>query len=211
MPVRTIRQTAMSITGFRKPPGQPRIAFESKLESNFLALMLFDPTVAEIEEQPFAIEYLTLTGRVGVYHPDFRIKFHLPKPETICEVKQRAILKHTWKEARLRFAAGRRFAQNRGMTFRLVTESTVATPRARNARKLLPFRRPLTDDGDVRLVRDAAADPANHTLEDILRSLPSALKNRDRWLAALWHLIATFAIPIDLDADLSTRAVILRR
>lgn len=170
---------------------------ESALERDFVILSSFiDPDV-RITSQPVTIRYAH-DGAERRYTPDFLIDWSDGSAELV-EIKYRADLREAWDRLRPSFGAGRDWARNRGVRFRIATERGIRVPLLDNARRLLPLRAaPL----DPVLARAAMA-----TVETMPVPTFGALVNeleapRDQALAVVWRLIARGRLLADLSCPI---------
>lgn len=97
------------------------VHWDSYLERDFIRLADFDPEVAEMYFQPLCIKYSHM-GRTKRYYPDFKIASpngHI----SIVEVKPVKYLLHPKNV--LKYEVGRRFCEERGWTYVVVTEEQI--------------------------------------------------------------------------------------
>ena len=116
--------------------GKRPIAFESKLEADFITLISSYPDVTSIEEQPISIFYQDKDRKSRRYTPDFLIKRYGAAP-VLVEVKPSRFV-----NARLepKLNAGRQHAASRGWAFEVWTEKEIKIPRLKNAQFFASFR-----------------------------------------------------------------------
>jgi hypothetical protein len=143
MPVRHLRPTSRSVTGYRAAPGTRSIACESTLERDFVTLTLFDPAVIAIEAQPLTITWHDTNGRERRYTPDFLVERR--DRTLLVEVKPAAVLEEQRDALRPKYAAARAFAMRRGWRFEISTEREIRIPRLVNAKILLDLRNHPSD------------------------------------------------------------------
>lgn len=202
MPVRKIPRSHGSLTGLHAhPTGDRAIAFESSLERDFITLMLFEPDVVRVEEQPVRIP--VAAGRS--YVPDFLVR-RRERPSTLVEVKPRELLTRDGEKLQEKFAAAKDFAAARGWRFEVWTEEQVRTPRLQNARFLLPYRRRSADAGLAARILAAVMEMGQAEADAVLERAFHTDDERARGLATLWHLVALGRLNADLDVPLSGRA-----
>lgn len=200
MPVRRIPHSRRSVTGIVTGGGRS-LRVESTLERDFATLSLFDRDIVSIEEQPVCVRYRH-EGRARRYTPDFLVR-HWAAPPRLIEVKYLADLTKNEDRYAPGFAAARQYAADRGWNFEVATEADIRTPRLENARFLLPHRSTHPDEAMCANILDAAAGGSS-----TVRVLVNAVAGEDRvaratTLQALWHLVATFAITVDLDLSIT--------
>ena len=205
-PVREIQSGHRGIRGVAPVAGR-QVAFESALERDFLALLAFDPLVADVREQPVRIEFANGPGgRVRRYTPDFLVlsASTAGRPrQVLYEVKYLADLRAEWATRKPAFLAARRHARGQGLRFSIVTEAQIRGPRLDNARFLTGYLDRRRDEVvEERLLRALAT--AGETMPRTL--LASALpdqESRVTAIAQLWRLLALRRIHADLSQPLT--------
>ncbi len=200
MPVRRIPHSRRSVTGIVTSGGRS-LRVESTLERDFATLSLFDRDIFGVEEQPVCVRYLH-EGRARRYTPDFLVR-HLSAAPRLIEVKYLADLAKNEDRYAPGFAAARQYAAGRGWSFEIATEADIRTPRLENARFLLPHRSTHPDEVMRSNILGAAAGGS-----PTVRALVNAVAGEDQVarataLQALWHLVATFVITVDLDTPIT--------
>lgn len=208
MPVRKIPKNYRNVTGIAahgKADGPA--AFESTLERDFIALLEFDPHVASFEVQPVKLKWQDDKGVARSYTPDVLVTFYGREelfPLILYEVKYRSELKRAWPDLRPKFKAAIHYAKANGWRFKLVTEVEIRSPYLQNARFLLPFLRqalPSTEDQQCLLVQLASLEQT--TPAELLTILSNDQWEQARLLPALWYLVATQQVGIDLEQALT--------
>lgn len=196
-PARTIGTSRRSITG-RVAIGGTSIPFESSLERDFLIMLDFDPSVADVLEQPIRITYQGADGRERHYTPDFVVEYDGGE-RVVYEVKYRSNLKEEWHTLKPRFRAAIRYAKRNGMHFSIMTEVEIRqSPYLANAKFLRPYRDCAPNLAiDEHLVRTLAT-LGETTPEALLVAAYWTLENRMRAMAPLWRLVAMGRIHADL-------------
>lgn len=195
-PVRKIPISHGSLTGRHANfLGNGAIGFESSLERDFVTLMLFDPSVASVTEQPVRILYRDATCKDRHYTPDYLVH-RLDQPSTLIEVKPSRFLT---EDLEPKFRAGRSYAGQRGWTFQVWTEKEIRTPRLENARFLLPYRSQPVSQDYTDAVSKTMADGVKQTVADVIDELNARGLDRGEALAALWHMISDGTVRADLD------------
>lgn len=201
MPVRFLRPTSRSVTGHRAAPSGRAIAYESTLERDFITLMLFDPAVSDIDEQPLTIAWTDAAGKPRRYTPDFLLR--RGGRSALIEVKPEAVLVAQAADLEPKFAAARAYAKTQGWRFEVWTEVKIRTSRLENAKFLLDYRRYPPDPGvAARLLKLTSAQSAPTVSSLLDEGFPDP-QDRARALSELWRLISTDAITIDLDTPLT--------
>lgn len=104
-PVRKIPKNYRNITGkFASKKTSKLIAYESKLERDFLYLFEFENYILDIVEQPMSIHY-KIGNSTRKYTPDFFLKTPVGHNNLIIEVKYHDDLKKTFRESKLKYQA----------------------------------------------------------------------------------------------------------
>lgn len=207
MPVRRVpRSYRGNLTGLHpNPSGGRSIAFESALERDFITLMLFDPDVVDVEEQPVRIPMPK--GRF--YTPDFLVTFRAG-PRSLVEVKPADVLVRDHEMLAPKCAAAEAYAAARGWTFSVWTEERIRIPRMENARFLLPYRKRCPDASLVDAILACSAEVVGGGAEKILMAAFTDTETRARALAVIWHLVAVGRLGADLDLPLTQQSPFLR-
>lgn len=200
MPVRRIPRSYHNVTGRKAGAlGSRAIAVESTLERDFVTLALFDPAVLSIEEQPLTIPLPPPARR---YTPDFLVRYRDGTADLV-EVKREQELNERAAELETKFVAARTYAHSRGWRFRVVTEREIRVPRLENARFLFPFRRRRINPGLLARLIIAAERAGIQRLGELLHRAFPDQGEHPHALPALWHLLATFRLAVDMDQVLS--------
>ena len=197
MPVRTIPRSYRNVTGRIAVAGSRSVAFESPLERDFILISQFTPGFADIEEQPVAIRLPN--GRR--YTPDFLVTWARRQPDLV-EVKPADKVSAMADK----LVPAQDYAEERGWRFLVVTDLNIRTPRLSNARFLLPFRCHTPDNRIVaRLLSIVEKAGSGITLGNLIGTVDGM--PRGLCLPALWHLVSTFRIAVDLDAPVTMASV----
>lgn len=188
------------ITGFQPSPAG-LADHESALERDFVTRVRFDDPAVVISSQPVTISFQDGAKRRR-YTPDFL----LHRSIELIEVKYEADLRENEPRLAPAFAAARAWAQERGGTFRVVTETEIRGARLDNARRLLPLRDVPLDVGVAAAALSAARGLASPTLGSVLALLQV---ERPLALATMWRLIARGALRVDLTVKITVDTAIL--
>lgn len=97
------------------------IHWESLLERDYIRLLEFDPTVIRYESQPLVIDY-AYKGKIYKYYPDFKI-ITTDHSARLVEVKPSKFINKP--ENRVKFEVGKRYCEQYGWTFQVVTEEQI--------------------------------------------------------------------------------------
>jgi hypothetical protein len=97
------------------------IHWESLLERDYVRLLEFDSTVIRYESQPLVINYF-YKGKSYEYYPDFKI-ITVDYRVMLVEVKPLKFINKP--ENRVKFEVGKRYCEQHGWTFQVVTEEQI--------------------------------------------------------------------------------------
>jgi transposase InsO family protein len=193
MPIRKIPISNRAVTGLHARSGA---RYESSLERDFFELMMADPAVDKVEEQPVKIIYITDDGESRRYTPDALVTFH-PNSATgravlplLCEIKYRDEYKEKFLELKGRFRVARRYARERGWRFRVVTDREIRTPRFATLRFLGGFKDRIPGEDQVQYVLGALPADGSATPATLLASLSPDIWKQAELLPILWWLVA---------------------
>lgn len=203
MPVRAIPRNYRSVTGRQFVPGLGRhVGFESTLERDFIMLCRFIPGFVDIDEQPVKVPL----GCGQSYVPDFLVTWKGTRRPDLVEVKPEKVLAEQFSRLESRFAAARQMAADNGWAFSIATEKSIRTSRLANARFLLPFLDRAVDEDICRRLTGVLADGRTCSLCTVLGTAFPNSQEFPKALPALWHLVATFRIAVDLDQPLTMKS-----
>lgn len=208
MPARKIPKNYRNVTGIAAhAKAKGHAAYESTLERDFITLLEFSPEVEAFEVQPVTLEWEDDANRARHYTPDTLVVFDQrndsPRKPWLCEVKYRDDLAENWRELRPKFKAAIRFAKTQGWRFRIITEQEVRTPKLENARFLLRYRDVIPDADLMQLVDDGLQELRETTPASLVQAICRDEWNRARLLPALWYMVATFQVGVDLQEPLN--------
>ncbi len=202
---RKIGYTYLSQSGYFSFRGMKEIAFESRLEKDFLTSFAFSDRVLDIEEQPFTLTYTNSQGRETVYTPDFMIVY---RPETmnvshfsktmIVEVKPREVLRKDFCTFKDRFKAMISYCQQNDMIFKIYDESKIHTLYFDNITRIMRYKRYHYDPVE----RDTILNYVNATGQATVGLIPEIFGGTDMDKAEIighvYHLLATKQLLADL-------------
>ncbi|MGI4802077.1 MAG: TnsA endonuclease N-terminal domain-containing protein [Janthinobacterium lividum] len=176
------------------------VPHESDLERDFLLTLRFEPTLAAVRAQPFAIPCVSADGRTTRYTPDFLVVMAGPPARgMLVEIKYVADLKADWRNLKPRLRAGRSRAHDLGLDFLLLTERQIRDAQLENYRFLDRFRLIARDEAvEEHLVhRLASVGPSSP------RRLLAATFETEQWQhhakPFMWKLVATGRIMASMD------------
>lgn len=212
MPVRRIPMGRRSLTGAHHwDPRASGVAFESSLERDFITLMLLEPSVLSIEEQPVRVSFSD-GARSRRYTPDFLVHFNDAQSRLV-EIKYQEELLRKADELTPKFDAAAVYANERGWIFEVWSEIDIRNQRLVNAKFLVPFTRQTPDPGvAARLINHfQSTGAAETTVEDLLKSCWRDRTERTRGIRAVWSLVASRRLLTDLDQALNNKTVLRLR
>ncbi len=204
---RKIGYTHMSQSGFFSFRGIKKIAFESRLEKDFLTSFAFHESVLNIEEQPITIAYQSHQGKTLSYTPDFMVEFKdsilKPVKTMIVEVKPRDILKKDLHLYRERFKAMVSHCQTNDMIFKIYDESRIHTHYFNNVTLLMRYRRyrydPIEGDTILNYIHSAGQAPIG-LIPEIFGGTET---DKAQILGHVYHLLSTKKLLADLTVPIS--------
>jgi hypothetical protein len=209
MPVRKIGLCYRSVAGL-VPMGAGRrtVRTESTLERDFVLLKKFDRDVLDVEEQPVRIPYRQPTGRMGNYVPDFLVTYRTG-PKQLAEVKYSSDPILLSPAFRFRIDAARSYAAERRWEFHLVTEKEIRGPKLTNIRFLLPYRSRVVDGEIRRAIVATVTGRPGLGLSELVRHLADGPVAASEFVSAIWTMVGTAELAVDLDMPLTERVQIL--
>lgn len=212
MPVRPIPKNHISVTGRHASSKSVGNAdFESLLEADHLILLDFDHAVRLYEVQPIRIP---VPAKNTDYVPDTLAHFHpdahgTARRSELIEVKPSMLLKKHRADYAPKFEAARAYADEHGWIFVVKTEHDIRTPRLANLKFLRRYRSQEVADGDVERLTDRLADAGGRCSEaQLLGADLVGEEERMRLLPALWHMVVSGRLVVDLDNPISSDTVI---
>jgi hypothetical protein len=203
--VRIIPKNYRNITGIiasKKSSDYAR--YESSLERDLLTALEFNDDVLSYTVQPIVLEWKNEKGEKRSYTPDVFVTYkNKSKKPKLIEVKYRADIKKNWTDLRPKFKCAKRFANEQGWNFKLLTEKEIHTDFTENARFLLGYRFPIPDVDLMTVVDDSLQELKRTTPRQLLEMVTHDQWEQARYLTALWYLISTFQIHTDLTQPLT--------
>lgn len=202
MPVRKIPKNHVSVTGLHATTKSLYHAeFESPLENDYLTLLDFDPAVYSYEVQPVRVP---VPGVQNGYVPDVLVHFRpdadgRTRPSELTEVKAADDLRANASKYAPKFAAAAEYSAERGWLFVKKTEQDIRSPFLANIKFLRRYGRFTPDPADLRSLMEALAREGGQSSSTrLIDTLSPDADTRARLLAALWHLVATSQVEVDL-------------
>lgn len=209
VPARTIPMGRRSVTGRVIVRGKA-IGCESNLEHDFLVRLAMDPTVADVLEQPVTIPYVDIKGRRSRYTPDFLVRY-ICGNQTLWEVKFSDEIKTERRRLKARLVAGRSFAAEHGLRFRLITERLIRAPDFKNLTFLRGFvenrEEPVVETAILAAIRREGASTPRQAIDAAF----SNDADRQAAIAPLWRLVANGIVIADLMSPLTMTSPISAR
>lgn len=212
MPVRKIPKNHLVVTGRHassKSVGEAD--FEALLEADHLILLDFDQSVRSYEVQPVRIP---VPAKKTNYVPDALTHFHpdasgATRASELIEVKPDVLLKKHRADYAPKFDVARAFAEERGWTFVVKTEREIRTPRLDNLKFLRRYRSMHAAPDDAEWIARRLAALGGHASEArLLAADVVGVDERLRLLPALWNLVVTGRLIVNLDKPLKSDAPI---
>ncbi len=213
MPARKVPKNYRNVTGIvAASKAEGAAEFESTLERDLLILLEFSPGVERFEVQPVSLTWHDGTEERR-YTPDVLVHFkrtgRTPATAVLYEVKYRDDLREGWQEFRPRFRAATRFARGQGWRFKLITDREIRTTYLVNARFLLPYvRQGPPSEADMNLLDVTLENLREANVEQLLQAACQDQWNRARLLPAVWYLVGTFYLGVDLHRPLTMHSTL---
>jgi len=205
---RKIGYTYSSQSGIFSFRGIKEIAFESRLEKDFLTSFAFYDTVMDIEEQPFTLEYENEKGEIRTYTPDFMITYkddpfalYVTKP-LIAEIKPKAKLRKEFSVYKERFRAMNRYCQENDMRFEIFWESRIHTTYYKNVTLLMRYRRYAYDSVEADTILDYVYASEATTIMHVAIFIGGTDMDKAETIGHVYHLMAKKMILADLSLPL---------
>lgn len=206
MPVRKIPKSYRSVTGkFASLKNGRSISFESTLERDLFLSLEFDSQVSIYEEQP-----LVITGEVDgqrtKYTPDC-LTTHTDGTQVIIEVKYQADLEKADDDLSRRLRLAETYAEQHKVEFRVVTELDLRGTKLDNQKFIYRFSSPPKDLVKMTSsVKSALKQPM--PLNELLSTLSTDRLKQAAFSPAIWHLVFTGELGIDVNAPITGNTLI---
>lgn len=204
MSVRKIKPSYTVVTGAvsSQRNGGCLSDFEGPLEWQFLIMLEFDwdNEIESYEEQPVKILYgKSLRGRQYEYTPDVLVHYRDGRPPCLFEVKPRKYLKKNWTVLKPKLRAGLHYARLHSMRFKVVTDKEIFTPFLDNARFFRQYKTitPPAFESDILLQK--LSKNGKTTPNALLASVTEDTRRQATLIPALWHMVATRRIGVDIE------------
>jgi hypothetical protein len=207
--VRCIGTTRRSLSGYLPLRNGSYVAYESRLERDFLVKMNSNLAVLDITPQPIKIPFQYPNGRRFEYTPDFLVHFRLGQshPENyqkplLIEVKPRNEWKLNWRAWLPKWKAAWRYAQEQGYAFHIMDESRIRDMTLHNIEFLSRYKRMEFDECLSNLIVANVEQHGQISFQNLISFHFSGI-GQASGIAHLWHLVATRKIDCDLSLPLS--------
>lgn len=202
MPVRKIPKNHVHVTGRHAAQKSESDAdFESMLEADHLLLLDHDVQVKRYETQPVRIPVPRVPPG---YVPDALVEFHpdadgvIAAPE-LREVKPVAVLELHQAKFAPKFEAAKKYCDQRGWAFRIITEKEIRTPRLANVKFLRGYECQQHPQEQMDRVLKLMATLGRTDSKQLLNAITLDLEEQLHWMPVLWHLVSKRQIAVDWD------------
>lgn len=210
MPVRKIPKNYLSVTGsFSSAKNGKSLGHEFLLERDLMILLEFDDTVECFEEQPVKIPF---KKGIKPYVPDILIhylsnSFGETRQPVLGEVKHTDDLKKHKAKYAPKFEAASLYANERNWEWRIFTEKDIRTPYLDNLKFLREYH---SAEPAAALLDEVISYLQNVrgsvTLESLLQKLCPTEDRVLHMAPAIWHLVATKRITVNLKKPLTMKS-----
>ena len=126
-----------------------------------------------------------------------------PTQPILGEVKYRTDLLKNWPVLKPKFKAARQFAREKGWKFCIFTESEMRGVLLDNLKFLRSYQNPAGLEDEMHRVRTALSELRQTTPRLLLGALAQDKFEQARLIPALWHLVGTVQIVVDLRQPLT--------
>lgn len=215
-PVRKVINNAVSQTGEIPSTKSGRmVSYESGIEADFAQILEFDRNVEYFIEQPLKIPYIGEDGKDHEYTPDF-LAYYNPHvspgkhfPPTLFEVKPIRKLESDARVLEYKFAAAKKFAEEKQWRFLIMTENEIRTPYLENVKFFLRYKYETeTEEGLVATVMETLEKLKEATPWEIIAAATSNTTRRAQLLYTLWCLLAHGFIGCNLNEKINMKSIL---
>jgi len=195
-PVRKIKPTRRSVSGYFSFRGKEPIPYESTLERDFVMRMDYNRFVEHVVSQPTRLFYIDANGIERRYTPDYLVYFTNPmRKPLLVEVKEKQELESDFHKLRYKFSAAFAFAKQNGWTFKIYDERRIRDSILENLQMLRSFASRKVNADIVDEVKTELA--SMHLPISVQRFTQgfnsergaSGIRNNDIWRLALDHIL----------------------
>lgn len=202
MSVRKIPKNHIHVTGRHAAlKSEGDADFESVLEAEHLLLLDHDMQVKAYDVQPVNIP---VPGVPRGYVPDVFVQFHpdadgVIAPPEIREVKSTLDLKANEAKYKPKFEAAHKYCEQKGWSFRIITEREIRCPRLGNVKFLRAYEYLHHPQEMVDAVLFQMKELGHTDSATLLSKISTDLNDQLNWLPVVWHLVAKRRISVDWD------------
>lgn len=202
MSVRKIPKNHIHVTGrhaAQKSEGDAD--FESMLEAEHLLLLDHDINVKAYDVQPVNIP---VPGVPRGYVPDVFVEFQ-PDPDGVIaapeirEVKSTLDLKINEAKYKPKFEAAHKYCEQRGWSFRIITEQEIRSPRLSNVKFVRAYENLQHPQEMVDAVLFRMTELGHTDSATLLSKISTDVDEQLTWMPVLWHLVAKRRIAVNWD------------
>jgi putative transposase len=166
IPARNITSKTEGNRGYISTTKNPSgiVEYESCIERDFLIVAIHDPTVRAIQHQPKTILYFDTKGEQHKYTPDVYLEFK-DGSRLLVEIKPLDEVTKNHQKYEQRWNAARMWAESNGISFIVVTDGEIRTPRWVNIWFTLGASKSLDNDKYIQkltLIIDPDGDEYNN-------------------------------------------------
>lgn len=198
MPARKIPLNYRNITGYiQSDKSSDYTHFESSLERDALILAEFDENVLSFKAQPRRFDY-ELEGKQRHYTPDIFISYK-DGSNLYVEVKYRSDLKKNWQTLKPKFKTAIHALRSEPKArFKIWTEVEIRTPYLKNVSFLLPYKKRIVDEYQVKTIYKILSRANSLTPKDLLPLCSKDMLTQAEFINSLWHCVANGTVKIDI-------------
>lgn len=193
-PVRKIKPTRRSVSGYFSFRGKEPTPYESTLERDFVMRMDYDRSVERVVSQPARLFYIDANRIERRYTPDYLVYFTNPmRKPLLVEVKEKQELESDFHKLRYKFSAAFAFAKQNGCTFKIYDERRIRDSILENLQMLRNFASRKVSNGIANEVKRALESiPLPISVRRFTQSFNSeqkapGIRENDIWRLALDH------------------------
>jgi hypothetical protein len=212
VPVRKIPKSYTNVTGLTATTKADEMTgYESPLEYYCQKLVTFNDNVKRYEEQPLKVYFRDAAGKLHSYTPDIFIEYREDIAPAkwwrplLAEIKPRNKLRKHWEELKPKFRAAKRYAEEQGLDFTIITDAEIINPFLKSVVFLLEFRRMPIDESQSSLLIEALEELGETDPKTLLQATSEDLTERAYIIPTLWRLVADRKIQADLAKPLTMR------
>ncbi|OIQ90166.1 hypothetical protein GALL_279070 [mine drainage metagenome] len=210
VPVRKIPKNYLLVTGtYSSAKNGKSLGYESLLERDLMILLEFDDAVKSFGEQPVKVPLVANGKKLKPYVPDILIHY-LPtlsgetRRPTLGEVKDREDLKKNKAKYAPKFDVASRYAAERGWEWHIFTDKEISTPYLENLKFLREYHSAEPDSTLLNdIISHLQSTRGSISIDSLLKKLCPDETKILHVAPAIWHLIATKRIVVNLQKPLT--------